>query len=359
MTAEEPASQGHTVIEKGAATSDRRSMAPSPSRLPTLIGWRGVSLRTPEDWTMTKVSTESANGYLRADSLEGYFVQIKWSEKKGVVSVPDSFDSYIRDLQNTAKKGRRQIEFKVKPRALAGVRRSQDAPITYSWVSDQKALGLIYHCGECNRLVIAEMVGPTNGDFSMAGPILASLREHGEGGWNTWGVHGLIAEVPDEFQLEKQTLVTGHVMLRFRSRSRLLILQQWGLANVALKGTDVAEWYEYQERNRLGRFAYRRDRSSFRGHDALRISGRDKIMPGIAKAVQQLSALTRPSLGFDACVWHCEETNRIYAISAEHRRGDDIFDRVLERLPCHGEFQHGGTQRHEGHKGERKGSKRR
>jgi hypothetical protein len=303
--------------------------------LDSVIGWRGVSLRVPEEWTLSKVSSEGASGYLRADSLEGPFVQVRWSEKKGLVSVADAFDTYVRDLQKTAKKQRREIEFKLKPRVLAGVHKSADAPLTYSWSSDQKALGLIYHCGECHRMVIAEVVGPREADLGVAPAILASIREHGEGGWNTWGVHGLTAQLPQEFQLEKHTLVTGYVMLRFRSRSRLLILQQWGLANVALKGTNVSEWYEYQERSRLGRYAYRRERSAFRDHEAVWLTGRDKIMPGIAKAIQQLGALTRPALGFRACIWQCEETNRIYALSAEHHRGDPIFDQVLQRMACH------------------------
>jgi hypothetical protein len=326
-----------------------------------VIGWRGVSLRVPEDWTLTKVSNEGATGYLKADSLEGSFVQIKWSEKKGMVSVPDSFDRYVQDLQKAAKKNRRHIDIRTKPKALAGVHRTVDAPITYSWqeqgqgdtetrrrgdagvapsprrpvASSQKALGLMYHCGECRRLVIAEVVASADADLGLAAPILASIREHGEAGWNTWGVHGLTAEVPNSFQLERHTLVTGHVMLRFRSRSRLLVLQQWGLANIALKGTDIAEWYEYQERNRLSRYTYRRDRSPFRGHEALRMSGRDKFVPAIAKAFHHVSGLSRPALGFSACVWHCDETNRIYAVSAEHSRGDDTFHEVLRRMLCH------------------------
>jgi len=303
--------------------------------LRSVIGWRGVSLRVPEEWTLSKVSSEGASGYLRVDSLEGPFVQVRWSEKKGLVSVPDAFDNYVRDLQKTAKKQRRVIEFKLKPRVLAGVHKSADAPLTYSWSSDQKALGLIYHCGECHRLVIAEVVGPRETDLSFGPSVLASVREHGEGGWNTWGVHGLTAQLPREFQLEKHTLVTGHVMLRFRCRSRVLILQQWGLANVARKGTNVAEWFEYQERNRLGRYAYRRDRSPFRDHEAVWLMGRDRIMPGIAKAIQQLGALTRPALGFSACAWRCEETNRIYALMAEHHRGEELFDRVLRHMACH------------------------
>lgn len=328
--------------------------ATSLSPVPVTLGWRGVSLRVPEDWTLTKVSGEGSSGYLRADNLEGCFVQVKWTHKKGLVSVPDAFDTYVRDLQKTAKKQRQTIDVRTKPRALSGVHRSEDAPITYSWTSDQKALGVIYHCGECKRLVIAEVVGPADGDFSVAAPILASLREHGEQGWNTWGVHGLLAEVPAEFQLEKQTLVTGHVMLRFRHRSRTLVLQQWGLANVALRGTDVAEWFEYQERNRLGRYTYRRDRSPFRGHEAYRLSGRDRLLPALFKSFQQLTALTRPSLGFDACAWHCEETNRIYAVMAEHPRGDDLFDRVLARLPCHSETAVEEPQRRREHRGKKK-----
>ena len=58
-------------------------------------------------------------------------------------------------------------------------------------------------------------------------------------------------------------------------------------------------------------------------------------MPGIAKAIQQLGALTRPALSFSAIAWRCEETNRIYALSAEHHRGDGIFDQVLRRMGCH------------------------
>lgn len=315
-------------LKPSSASSHRRPLVET-------LGWRGVSLRVPEDWTLTKVSREGESGYLRADSLEGLYIHVKWSEKKGVVSIPDSFETYARDLKKNARKQRLEIEFKLKPRSLAGVRRAADAPLTYTWSSDQKALGLIYHCGECRRLVIAEVVGPPGADFSGAAAMLASIEEHGHDGWNTWGVHGLHARVPEAFHLERQTMVTGHVMLRFRCRSRLLILQQWGLANVVLKGTDVAEWFEYQERSRLGRYAYRRERSPFRGHEAFWMSGRDKIVPGIAKSIQHLTAFTRPSLGFHACVWRCDETNRIYAVSAEHPRGDDLFEQVLQRLPCH------------------------
>src|SRR5687768_5540905 len=84
----------------------KRTERSVPSPVPVTLGWRGVSLRVPEEWTLTKVSGDGPNGYLRADNLDGFFVQVKWTHKKGLVSVPDAFDTYVRDLQKTAKKQR-------------------------------------------------------------------------------------------------------------------------------------------------------------------------------------------------------------------------------------------------------------
>src|SRR5687768_2012778 len=69
------------------------------------IGWRGVSVEAPEDWSLTSVSGEGPNGYLRVESPDRLFLQVKWWERKGIVSVPDALDHYIRDL-NKQRGGR-------------------------------------------------------------------------------------------------------------------------------------------------------------------------------------------------------------------------------------------------------------
>src|ERR1051325_4814779 len=78
----------------------------------TTVGWRGISLSVPEDWSLTSVSGEGPNGYLRVESPRSLFLQVKWWEKRGLVSVPDALDAYIADLRKKGKKLRRELELK-------------------------------------------------------------------------------------------------------------------------------------------------------------------------------------------------------------------------------------------------------
>ena len=55
---------------------------------------------------------------------------------------------------------------------------------------------------------------------------------------------------------KKQRLMTGYLEFSFRSRSRTLRAERWGLANVVLKDAHLLDWYGYQNRNRLSRYAY-------------------------------------------------------------------------------------------------------
>jgi hypothetical protein len=306
------------------------------------IGWRGVSLEAPEDWSLTSVSGEGPNGYMRVESPDRLFLQVKWWERKGLVSVPDALDNYIRDLNKRgggrglgARRRASHVELKKGARMLSGVRPSEQAPVTYSWTGQQRAYGVVWHCGDCKRLVIAEVVGGLEDDFSSAPPILRSIREHGEAGWNPWGMYGLYIEVPAAFQIEKHQLMTGYLQFLFRHRSRTLLVQRWGLANVALKSGPLREWYDYQERNRLARYRYRYEENEILGHPGLRITGREKLLAGAAKGFHQLTSFSRPSLRLEGRLWQCPESNKICAITLQSHRGDPTLDEVMRRFACH------------------------
>jgi hypothetical protein len=301
------------------------------------IGWRGISLAVPEEWALTSVSGEGPNGYLRVESPDTRFLQVKWWERKGIVSVPDALDAYIRDLRKKSGKRARGMELKTRPRSLAGVRPGAQAPVTYTWTAEQRAYGVVWHCGTCKRLVVAEVVGRLEDDFREAAPILSSIREHGENNWNLWGMFGLAVEVPTAFQIEKQQLMTGFLQLAFRDRARTLLVQRWGLANVALKGTHLREWYDYQERNRLSRYRYRFQEEEIHGHPGLRLIGHERLLPGMVKGAGQLSALTKPALYLEGVVWECPESNKICAITAQRGRHDDTLAEVVRRFCCHDE----------------------
>jgi hypothetical protein len=301
----------------------------------TTVGWRGISLRAPEEWSLTSVSGEGPNGYLRVEGPESLFLQVKWWEKRGVVSVPDALDSYVGDLRKRGKKLRRELQVKTRPKGLANRRPSDQAALTYTWQADQRAYGMVWHCSHCRRLVIAEVVGQPEDDFSVASDLLNSIREHGADGWTTWGMYGMAVQVPDAFQIERYRLMTGFLELTFRSRSRTLRAERWGLANVVLKDAGFREWYEYHERTRLSRYRYRCEETAVNGHPALHVIGRERLMPGLARTVHHLTSFSRPALRFEALVWQCPETNKVIALSSQHPVGDRTLHEVVERFACH------------------------
>jgi hypothetical protein len=301
----------------------------------TTVGWRGITLSVPDDWSLTSVSGEGPNGYLRVEGPESLFLQVKWWEKRGMVSVPDALNSYIADLKKRSKKLRQELELKTRPKGLANRRPSDQATLTYTWRADQRAYGMVWHCSHCRRLVIAEVVGQLEDDFTVASEILNSIREHGEEGWTTWGMYGLALEVPSVFQIERHRLMTGYLEFTFRSRARTLRAERWGLANVVLKDGPLRDWYQYRQGARLSRYTYRCEEAQVNGHPAIRMVGRERILPGLARAIHQLMAFTRPALRFEALVWECPETNKVVALQSQHPGGDRTLSEIVARCRCH------------------------
>jgi hypothetical protein len=306
----------------------------------TTVGWRGVSARVPEDWNPVAVSGEGEAGYLRVVGPDTRSLEIKWEEPRGSVSVPDALERYFAKLRRAARKSRHPLQIQLRPRRLSGVRPREQAPLAYSWDAGEpgarKAYGVIWHCDSCRRLVIAEVLGGPDDDFALAPTLLKGIAEHGADGWNTWGMYGLVVPVPADYRLEGQQLMSGYLRLAFRRKASALRVERWGLANVALKGTPVRRWYLGRETGALARYRYAAVEEPWRGHAVVRLEGRERILPGALTAVQSLLALHLPALHFRGYVWHCPESNRIFALTGREPAKSAVTREVFERMVCHG-----------------------
>jgi hypothetical protein len=198
-------------------------------------------------------------------------------------------------------------------------------------------------------MVIAEVVGDPEDDLSIAAEILRGLRDHGEEPrasgagdgksvstrWNTWALYGLAVPVPSAYRMAKQTLMTGHQRFELRHGSSSVIADRWGLAEIALKGTSLREWYEVREGAALMRYTYRVEETELHGHPAWRLTGRDRVPTALWKVLTGITTLTWPRFFFRGYLWQCPETNRIYAVLGEQPRRSRLVDEVVRRMSCH------------------------
>ena len=294
----------------------------------TWVGWQGVVAQVPVDWSLSAVNGSENSGYFRADDTSSLMLEVKWQKVGKQVDLQRKLNDYLNDLQRRARKKRAGFEHKIK---------SKDAgTLTFSWRSDRKGQGKLWHCAECSRVLIAQVSGSASDDISgLASVILPTVEDHSDDGWRTWAMYDLIAEVPSGYSLDKHQLMAGYIRLAFRKKSSRLIIERWGLANVALKNQSLRDWFGDRADHDLRQYRSSIEDVDFDGEKGIQVSGRRTGIRPALKSANELLGLSMPALRLDGYVWICEESNKVFSIQSMHSRGEDVLDQVLERIECH------------------------
>lgn len=294
----------------------------------TWVGWQGVVARVPADWSLSAVNGSENSGYFRADNTASLMLELKWQKVGKKVDLHRKLDDYLNDLRRRARKKRAGFEYKIK---------SRDAEtLAFTWRSDRKAQGRLWHCAECDRVMIAQVSGGASDDISdLASAVLPTIEDHSDDGWRTWAMYDLIAEVPPGYLLEKHQLMAGYIRLGFRKKSSRLIIERWGLANVALKSQTLREWFYERVGHDLAQYRCSIEEIDFGGEKGIQVSGRRAGIGPALKSAGELLAIRKPALCLDGYVWVCEESNKVFSIQSMHSKGEDVLDQMLERTECH------------------------
>lgn len=326
----------------------------------SLVGWDGIRFTVPADWNVTGVSTDRANGYLKVDSPDTMFLQVKWADKsaqrprtmaalvlravqgfrqKSVheVGTPDlrpTLDAYLKETSKRARKDRRQFDCKVKPQTTeAGGERTA---LHFSWTGGGLGQGKIWHCSGCKRTVIAQVVGqPRDPVADVAAGVFSDMRDHPEQGWTVWALFDLVAAVPEAFILKSHKFLSGYIKLEYGARGKgRIVIERWGLANIARRKFTVREWLGQMCEAERHRAAYTDLRVN--DHDGVTALGRvSGLLANVAAARDALPSV-RPAVEYEACAWECGETNKLYAIQMWRPRGDaSLMGDLVARCECH------------------------
>ena len=313
------------------------------------VGWQGVTLRTPPAWNLVGYGGDAKSGSLRLDNGEfqaqGVLgMDLRWIPVKGKVTDVDlekRLKQYLDSIEKSAK--RQKISATVQIKEISDARHPERVGMrAFTWKADRRAVGRIWHCAECGRVVITQVLGGSRGDFgTVAADVLQTLECHAEdSNWRTWSLYDLHTEIPSDYALQgKPQLMNIYVQLPFTRGGTLdaITVEQWGVANVQLRNAYLDQWFREKNRASENQLCYEGREAAAQGHPALALTGRRTgIAYWMSQGLQQLTRLQKPATYFEARIWECPETNKIFLVQSFSRRPQpEVIDEIVERTRCH------------------------
>lgn len=308
---------------------------------------------------------ERESGYLRIDapSDSTLTVQIRWTDagapdvktpyyflarkvrrmlhrpepKQPAVDLKANLDKFLKEIAKQSKKSKERLDAHSKPERVEREDEKRRS-INFNWTGAGKGQGKIWHCQICNRVLVAQVVGmgkDINAIPGIASRLFQSLEDHAEDGFDLWALYDLQAGIPDGFRLESQKLLSGYLHLSFQRGAERIVIDRWGLANITLKKFTTAEWFANHSLVNL-KPMQKRDETAESGHEITRYSGKLSLLSRLQAIRQAKLSLRNMPTRFEGGVWHCPESNKMYAIQIwRQTRAEKIWEEVLSRCVCH------------------------
>ncbi|UCC67749.1 MAG: hypothetical protein JSV79_11615 [Armatimonadota bacterium] len=303
----------------------------------SLIGWQGISVRVPADWTLGAVGGDKKAGYLRVDDEKMPRLQVKWS--RGRMNLEQKRKEYVKRLTRRGRFRRRAtgLEVTTDERVVSKRSKRKKELVGYGWRGPQCGIGVLWNCEVCGRALIAQVAWLLEEEgHETAREVLDSLDDHGTGGWETWGVDGLAFLAPEKYELSGWRRMTRYLEVSLARGAAQLKVARWGLVPMVLEGRPVKEWYEEEHRRRRD-VRWDGERAEVKGHEGVRAWGeRRRLGGGVRRMAARLvrrEAIDR----FEGYAWHCPESNRLYLVESVHGKGGEITRGVVDSVVCHEE----------------------
>ncbi len=300
------------------------------------FAWSGFRVRVPRDWTPAALTGNEDDGYFRLDGPDQPRLEVKWASSRGFVDVEKVVARYL----NSMRKGRagQEVQVDERPALRMKLGKERSSLRFFGWRSDQEALGAAWFCRDCGRTTLVQVLGPPGSDVvTLAEQILTTLEDHTTGPWVNWALYGFRCQVPAGFKLVGQELLTGLLRLNFEHGREKLAIVRWGLADVALQGTDLESFLYDKNKKNWRHFRLKTDVADVHGHEgALALSG-ISAMPFAHMAGVALRLIGRRwANNLRGAAWLCEPTNKIYHVEAVVDPSDEgMVAEVIDRIHCH------------------------
>jgi hypothetical protein len=313
-------------------------MTDDSHKLPRLIGWDGITVRVPEDWSLASVSADEKEGYMRVDGRDMPRLEIKWMVSPGFVDLDQTVDNYLRSVKKGAKADDQQFSVERDVRVVSKRQMQKDGLATFAWRAGQQAYGAAWLCKQCERTVVAQVLGRPDDDKlrDIAQRVISSISDHPNDGWVTWAAYDFVCQIPEDFALTGQQMYPGLIKLSFARDTETIEVGRWGMAETLLNDKPLDDWLQSELGKDLRRHSPGSEETQFRGHHAIAFSGRK--MPLLASAkrfIRHILGQPAPDrlVGY---AWHCPPQNKIFVLyGLLDIQNYELADQIRDRIECH------------------------
>jgi len=320
------------------------------------LGWQGFTLTLPADWDLAQFGGTQENGTMRVDDGDGPRLEMRWETPQGAMNaerLERSVSHFLSLLERNAKKKKQPFQAADHPHIAARSRKHKAQLVNFGWTGDMDdplvahGWGTVWHCTECNRVVVAHLIGrgreKPGAAQRLAADVLNAMECHGHGGWQAWSVFGLSVEIPTEFALSRAKLQTGRLEIEWQrplppglrgwqSRPERIALCRVAAANVLLEYESLESWTRRTAilPNKHTAFDEPQE-TTVDGEGALLFDGMPRLLrQRMAQGVR--ARLLRQSVPrAELRVWHSTRANKILVLETEltpqnHHVVEDVLD---------------------------------
>lgn len=296
-------------------------------------------MEIPDNWEMGGLSGDYKSGYLRLDDGEIPRLELKWSKARG--KKPDLqkvLDEYFKLVRKDFKKKSPSLNIKRNINLVKDESFFENRTVSFfSWKSNVRANGAIWHCHECKRIVVVQVIGhPKENMRDTTLRILNSISDHPAGYTNLWSAYQLNVEIPRRYRLDKQKLMSGYLLLSFVDGSRTIAVERYGPADVLLKESDLESWFRSAYAKAIRGYGFTIEEKNTEYDERILLDGSktrliDKMPISPVLLVDKVMRRT----SFAAQLWRCHKSNRIFAVRVV-LKGDSakIAKEVADSIQC-------------------------
>lgn len=289
------------------------------------IGWQGVGITLPEDWSFAGFQGNRKEGLLRVDSAGSIIAELRWMPSRKKDNLARRVDAYLTDVEKLAKKKKEKFTARIEPIDGNGI-------LAYRYIADRTVYGFGKICPDCGRVIIGQVVGRHQDPVqSVYKDLVNRITDHSDDGWDVWGLMGVQFSVPKKLLLDKPKMMSGYLKMPFKKFAEEVIVEKWGLADVSLKRWSVREWVN-QFADWKGYKQVTTEDRLINGHQAY--IGQFRSKPGSTLARDVLFALLKYPMVHRFAAWHCPESNAIISVRC-FRSQPEQFEALLSRVECH------------------------